>query len=79
MKCDLESHAFVSFEANLTHFEAKPDIPGLHHLLSSLLLTTYKGISDLESGSRNKGVDQTFELIVDLIDTIAPLPTAPTH
>ena len=40
-------HGFVSFWANLTYFEAKPDIPGLHHLLSSLLPTTYTGISDL--------------------------------
>ena len=33
----------------LTHFEGKPDIPDLHHLLSSLLPTTYTGISDLAS------------------------------
>ena len=37
---------FVSFGANLTHFEAKTDIHSLHHLLSSLPPTTYKGISD---------------------------------
>ena len=42
-----KSHRFVSFWANLTYFEVKPDIPGLHHLLSSLLPTTYTGISDL--------------------------------
>ena len=40
-------HGFVSFRANLTHFEAKRDIPGLHHILSSLIPTTYTDISDL--------------------------------
>ena len=38
---------FVSLGANLIHFEAKPDIHGIHNLLISLLSTTYTGISDL--------------------------------
>ena len=33
---------------NVTHFEAKPDVSDLHHLLSSsFLLITYTDISDL--------------------------------
>ena len=38
---------FVSFGANLTHFDAKPDISGFHRLLNSLLSTTYTVISYL--------------------------------
>ena len=40
--------------ANLTHFEAKTNIHGLHHLLSSLPPTTYTGISSFKTLSRPK-------------------------
>ena len=42
----MKTISFVLFGANLTHFEAKTDIQGLHHILSSLPPTTYKGILD---------------------------------